>query len=188
MKEIQRAQRALEDAKTNLKTTVQRARSEGHTWAEIGAALNMTRQAAFKRFGEVTNPATGETIKGALMSIDQITALTERVFRLISEGKYDEVEPLIHPDARQELTSSLIAETWARVLAEVGALDSFSDTHVALPAGERLLEDAHITGTVVGVTIMQCEAGEVMGRVAVDEQMRIVGLLLVNPDHAPLPF
>lgn len=188
MKDIQKAQQALEDAKANLKATVQRARSEGHTWAEIGTTLNMTRQAAFKRFGEVTNPATGETIKGALMSVEHITALTERVFSLISTGQYDELEPLIHPDVREELPSSLIAETWVRVLAEVGAFESFSDTHVAMPAGERILEDARITGTVVGVTVMQCEAGEVMGRVAVDDQQRIVGLLLVSPEHSPLPF
>ncbi|KAB1644925.1 hypothetical protein [Gulosibacter chungangensis] len=188
MKEIQQAQQALGDAKANLKATVQRARRDGHTWAEIGTALNMTRQAAFKRFGEVTNPATGKIIKGALMSIEQITKLTERVFELISAGKYDELEPLIHPDVREELPASLIAETWARVLAEVGAKESLSDSHVALPAGERILEDTQLIGTVVGVTTINCEAGEVMGRVAVDDQLRIVGLLLVSPEHTPLPF
>jgi hypothetical protein len=43
----------LEDVVTAL---VRQARSEGHSWADIGYALQVSRQAAFQRFG----PHTGE--------------------------------------------------------------------------------------------------------------------------------
>ena len=122
------------------------------------------------------------------MSIEKIRNLTEQVFDHISNGEYERIESLLHPDVRQELTPSLIAETWQRVLGEVGKKESFSDTHVVMPAGERIDEDERVLGTVVGVTTVNCEAGEVMGRVAVDEQSRIVGLLIVSPDQSPLPF
>lgn len=188
MDEIEEAQASLEQAKEQLKAAVQKARREGRTWAEVGAALGMTRQAAFKRFGDATNPADGRKITGALMSIETIRTLTEQVFDHISSGDYANLAELMHPTTRQELPESLVSETWAMVLAEVGEKQSYSDTHVVLPAGERIEEDEHLLGTVVGVTTLNCEAGEMMGRVAVDDQQQVVGLLLVSPDHSPLPF
>lgn len=122
------------------------------------------------------------------MSIAAIQTFTEQVFDHISAGDYASLERMMHPDVRSELPESLISETWARVLSEIGQKESFSDTHVALPAGERLTEDEQVLGTVVGVTTLNCEAGEVMGRVAVDDQQRVVGILIVPLDHAPLPF
>lgn len=91
-------------------------------------------------------------------------------------------------EVREELTAALIADTWAAVLAEVGAQESYNDTHVVLPGGERIEEDTNMSGNVVGVTMIQHEAGEMIGRVAVDEQQRVVGLLIVTPDYEPLPF
>lgn len=188
MEAIREAQQALDRAKDQLRSTVQQARSQGQTWAAIGEALGMSRQAAFKRFGEVTNPVDGRKITGARMSIDQVRRTTEQVFDLISAGEYDKLEQLIHPKVRDELPASLIAETWAGVLTEVGAKESYVDTHVVLPAGERIEEDDQILGTVVGVTTLNCEAGEMMGRVAVDDQQRVVGLLIITPDYSPVPF
>jgi len=186
--EIVAAQAELERSKRSLKQAVQEARANGRTWADIGQALGMTRQAAFKRFGHATNPADGEPISGGDMSIDQVRTLTEQVFQLISSGDYASLEELLHPDVRSELSEGLVMDTWSRVLAEVGALETQVDIHVALPGGDRLEEDEELLGTVVGVTTLNCEAGEVMGRVAVDHELRVVGLLLVSSDHQSLPF
>lgn len=47
--------RIVEDT---LHALVQQARAEGHTWAEIGELLHVTRQAAFQRFGTTSSPDT----------------------------------------------------------------------------------------------------------------------------------
>lgn len=188
MDPILKAHQEIERAKEQLKAAVHQARAEGRTWADIGEVLGISRQAAFKRFGEVTNPANGQRIAGAPMSIQAIQQLTQQVFDLIAEAKYAELEQLMHPEVRKELPATLIAETWASVLAEVGAKESYDDTHVVLPGGDRIDEDTNILGTVVGVTTIQHEAGDMMGRVAIDEQQRVVGILVVTPDYEPLPF
>ncbi|WP_197487603.1 hypothetical protein [Dietzia timorensis] len=188
MDEIAKAQRAVDRAREQLTATVREARSNGRTWAEIGDELGMSRQAAFKRFGEVTNPANGQKITGGSMTVAQIQQFTEKVFDHIGAGELDELEQLIHPDARKELSQEVIAETWAKVLSEIGGKESYEDTHVVVPAGDRIEDGDSVLGTVVGVTTVNCEAGEVMGRVAVDEKQRIVGLLIVPTDHSPLPF
>lgn len=188
MDPIHQAQQELEQAKLRLKQVVQQARQQGRTWADIGQALGISRQAAFKRFGEVTNPVTGQTMTGAPMSLDKIHQVTEQVFDLISAAEYDKLQKMLHPDVREDLPSTLIADTWASVLTEVGAKEAFEDTHVVLPGGERIEGHDAILGTVVGVTTLQHEAGEMMGRVAVDEQLRVTGILIVPPGSTHLPF
>ena len=176
MDDLKLAQDSLEQARAHLRDAVREARRQGRTWADIGDALGMTRQAAFKRFGETTNPASGRTKTGATVSLDEIRRLTEQVFDHISAGDYDSLVPLLHPDVQSELSEPRITETWARAPGEVGTKPSYGHT------------DEPVLGTVVGVTTLHCEAGEVIGRVAVDDERRVVGLLIVPVDHGPLPF
>jgi hypothetical protein len=46
--------RTAEAATQNRIDAVDMARKMGATWDEVGAAMNMTRQAAHKRFGKLT--------------------------------------------------------------------------------------------------------------------------------------
>lgn len=186
MKQIQDAQRAVETARAQLQAGVRQAREDGHTWAEIGEVMGMSRQAAFKRFGEATNPVTGDSV--GKRSAKQMQELTEHVFGLIAAGEQDKLQELMHPQTREELPSSLIAETWAGVLAEVGSLETMQDTRAEMPDGEVLDPADESMGVRIGQTTLRCEAGEYLGRVAADKQLRIVGLLIVRPDYGPLPF
>ena len=146
----------------------------------------MSRQAAFKRFGEPVNPATGERI--VARSITSLRERTEKVFALIAASEYDDLGLFMHPQTAQELSAELIADTWRSALSEVGTLEHCVDTSLELPGGAPLADDEQIIGTVVGSTILECEAGRLQGRVAFDEQSRVVGLLIVPVDYEPLPF
>lgn len=186
MEQIIEAQRAIESARTKLQASVAQARAEGRTWAEIGEVMGMSRQAAFKRFGEATNPTTGDPV--VKRSAKQMHELTEHVFTLIAAGEQDKLQELMHPQTKEELPASLIAETWAGVLAEVGSLESMQGTRAEMPDGEVLDPQDESMGVLIGQTTLRCEAGEYLGRVAADEQLRVVGLLIVRPDYGPLPF
>jgi hypothetical protein len=57
LRECCRAETALEKA---MWQTVRMAREAGHSWAEIGFALGVTKQTAWQRFsGEMRHPITG---------------------------------------------------------------------------------------------------------------------------------
>ena len=186
MDELKSAQEAVSQARANLTQAVTLARTQGRTWADIGKELDMTRQAAFKRFGKPVDPESGEHI--APRSISGLQERTEKVFTLIAAGNYDDLGLLMNPQTAQELPAPLIADTWRSVLTEVGNLERCIDTELELSDGTSLDDDEQIVGTVIGATILHCEAGQLRGRVAFDEQSKVVGLLIIPMDHGPLPF
>lgn len=186
MTRIRAAHAALDEARRQLALAVQEARAQGQTWAQIGEELDMTKQAAFKRFGRPVDPQTGTPL--ARRSSGDVADLTERVFALIAAADYDQLMPLLHPRTAEELPADLIAETWRAVLAEVGTLQRCTGTRVELSDGTLVGPDDEVSGVVVGATTLECEAGSVVGRVAVSADSQVVGLLLVPADHGPLPF
>lgn len=180
---------ALEDlhrARARLQETVDLARASDVSWAEIGRALQITRQAAFKRFGHPRDPRTGGEMKPR--SAHGVLELTERVFRCIDAGDYGAVHAVLTPPTAAVVTEQVVLDTWARVVAEVGNLVGFEDTGIELGDGTRLDASQEVLGTVVGDTTLRCEAGEMRGRVAVDDDGMVVGILVVPRDQTALPF
>ena len=186
MDEIRAASEALQGARRRLETAVLTARADGHTWAEIGETLGMTRQAAYKRFGTPTDPRTGERI--AKRGVADVVEITERAFTLLAAGDYEQLARPMHPSTALELSPDVIAATWQSVLTEVGELSELQQTRVELPGGVPVESDEQVLGTVIGTTVLECEAGQLVGRVAFSDDAKVVGLLLVPVDHGPLPF
>jgi hypothetical protein len=52
MRRISAAASAVDAAQTELRAAVDAARDAGDTWAMIGVALGISRQAAYQRFGQ----------------------------------------------------------------------------------------------------------------------------------------
>lgn len=172
------AERALGDA-------VHRARAAGHSWAAIGDVLGTSRQAAFKRFGAPRDPRTGEPM--AATEPDAAVATTERVFALLDAGRYDDLRVLMPDDVARVLTRDVVLDTWARAVADAGNLVRCEGTGLELPGGEAV-PAGPVLGTVVGATTLVCEAGEWHGRVALGQDGRLLGLLVMPVGATGLPF
>ncbi|WP_285241882.1 hypothetical protein [Pseudarthrobacter sp. MEB009] len=176
----------LDIARRNLREAVDTARRD-YTWAEIGGVLGMSRQAAFKRFGSARDPRTGETMQAGMKAMD-VAARTEQVFRLVDSGDYGSLAPMLTDDAAAVLTRGRVLGTWAQAVADTGNLVSFHGTGVELPDGSALSPGEEATGTLVGHTMIDCEAGQWVGRVAFNAAGLITGLLIVPTQHGELPF
>jgi hypothetical protein len=184
--DVATAQQRLEQARAELQAAVARAHASGHTWSELGGVLGITRQAAFKRFGSPRDPRTGGTMRPA--TTDDVIELTERVFRLLDAGDHDALRGLMTEETAAVLTSDLVLDTWARAVADTGNLVGCRETGVELPDGTPVEAGDAVLGSVVGHTVLACEAGHWLGRVALDPGRRIIGLLVVPLDHGELPF
>jgi len=158
-----------------LQQCVDRARSAGHTWQELGDALGTSRQAAFQRFGKPVNPRTGAPMTENLLPDADRRAL--EVLDAWMSGRDDEVMALFDDTMRAQLPAEKFAQTWPQLTGLVGAYESCGDP-IVRPFGEH---------TVVNVP-MEFEAGPMTGRVVFDREGRIAGLFVLNPSAAsPLP-
>lgn len=194
MDQLTRSLQVLKEAERNLELAVAAERAMGRSWANIGARLGVTRQAAFKRFGRVPDTLTGEMMTPR--TTDHLKDLTEAFFTHVSQGDEALTMGMMHPSVRKELPWESIADTWKRCLTEYGAWENASDTYVTHPGGTAevadltAIGDPKMLGIAVGVTRLNHEAGEIMGRVAFDQDDAIVGVLLLPTDTPAkdLPF
>jgi hypothetical protein len=183
---VRTAQQAVAAARDELQLVVDRAHSEGASWADIGAALAISRQAAFKRFGHPRDPRTGHRMTP--VDPTPLVALTERVFALLDGGDHLALRELMNDRTARELTGDVVLGTWAQVVAESGNLTGCRETRLESSDGTLLNPSEATLGLVVGHTTIDCEAGEWWGRVAFDADQRISGLLVVPVDTSDLPF
>lgn len=148
-----------------LQAAVDRARSAGRSWKEIGAALETTRQAAFQRFGRPIDPRTGApmTRQARPGTVDQ--AVT--IFAAMADGRWDDARRDFTEEVAAALSADRLAAGWARTIGMVGSFERMGEP-LAYPL------DDH---TVVDIPL-HFEAGDRTGRVTFDGDGNIVGLFL----------
>lgn len=165
------ARRVREGADRVLAAAVARARQAGGTWQDIGDVLGTTRQAAFQRFGRPIDPRTGEA-----MDTSVTPGASERaseIFAQLADGDWAGVHGDFDERMAAALTASGLADTWAQIIAMVGAFESSGE-----PFTRRIGDH-----TVVDVPL-SFEAGDMTGRVAFHPDLRLAGLFVLNPDQA----
>lgn len=150
-------------ADSAMRATVARARSAGRTWAEIGAVLQTSRQAAFQRFGrtETTMTPTDDGSGARALSI----------LHALAGGDFDTVRRDFDPKLTAALDHQQLAGVWANVTGLVGRLERLGEPFTR-PIGDH---------TVVDVP-MSFEAGEMVGRLAFDPQGQTAGLFVLRPE------
>jgi hypothetical protein len=183
---IEAADLLAERSQRRLHDVVASARVRGVSWQQIGDALGVSRQAAFKRFG---SSARDDAEGGGMGTID-LTQRTTDVFRRLDAGDYEAVRALMTYSCGRVLTKRKVMAVWNEVVSATGRLEGCDDLTVHTPDGRTTLErfvNRRGAGAVVHATLRH-EAGEWTGRVAYNADGRIVGLL-VAPLHAEnLPF
>ena len=151
-----------------LHALVRRARSEGRTWAEIGQVLNVTRQAAFQRFGGGQTPDAGEE---PLQSIADAGPKAVRVLELLLARRWDELWATFDERVTKAASIEIFTSTLDKVQADFGAFVAFG-TPTASVVGDY---------TVVNVPIA-CERGDGVGRVSFNADEQVAGLFLLPAD------
>ncbi len=124
----------------------------------------------------------------AATTVSSVVAITERVFTLLDAGQYDPVRDLMTTATARTLTREAVLNVWAAAIAEVGHLVACRSTQAELTDGTVLGADEAVLGLVIGSTVLECEAGELVGRLALNDEQQVIGLLVVPSNHGALPF
>lgn len=150
-------------AEVALQTLVDRARSAGRTWRQIGEVLGTSRQAAFQKFG---HPAgSGEPAANAVPA-EVLDRATEFVTRF-TEGRWEEVLEDLDPGMRERHDASRLARGWLQLITMFG---NFQRMGVVRPlrAGAEIIVDVSL----------EFEAGEAMLWARFDADGNVTGLRL----------
>ncbi|PYI65482.1 hypothetical protein CVV68_18095 [Arthrobacter livingstonensis] len=153
-----------------LRALVAQARSEGHTWAEIGGLLRITRQAAFQRFGsETIDPPDADELP-----LDGAVELTVQLADDLLAGRWEVVEKVLTARMAEILSRELLQSTRTRINARWGSLVRTGVAAVSVRDGLTVVElpltfehlDASCravytsTGQVAGLLWRPVETGE----------------------------
>jgi hypothetical protein len=152
-----------------LRTLVRQARAEGHTWAEIGELLHVTRQAAFQRFGG--SPASSAE-DGVAVAVDGAADAAVPVLQAFLDGRFDDVRATFSQRMLDACSTELLADVRERVRDYGGELQMFGTPVVSVRDG--------YTGVDIPVAL---ERAEGVGRVVLDADRQVVGFF-VRPAEA----
>ncbi len=152
-----------------LRALVEQARVAGHTWAEIGVLLHVSRQAAFQRFGGGRS-ATAED--GGAVPVDGAVDAALPVLQAFLDGRFD--------DARSTFGQRMLDACSVELLAEVREqVRQYGGEVQALGVPVLSVRDGY-TGVDIPVAL---ERADGIGRVVLDADRQVVGFF-VRPSEA----
>lgn len=147
-----------------LRALVEQARAAGHTWAEIGELLHVTRQAAFQRFGSGRRPTAEE---GVGVPVDGAVDAAVPVLRAFLDGRFDDARATFGQRMLDACSVELLADVRERVRQYGGEVQAFGTPVVSLRDG--------YTGVDIPVAL---ERADGVGRVVLDADRRVVGFFV----------
>jgi hypothetical protein len=162
---ITAARQLVATAEVALQQAVDRARSSGHSWREIGDVLDTTRQAAFQRFGRPVDPRTGVPMSRAVLPGATDTAVI--IFSDMAAGRWEQVRRHFGDSMRSRLDAHRLAEGWAQTIGMIGSFERMGEP-LAYPLGDSTITDIPL----------YFEAGERTGRVSFNGDGDVVGLFI----------
>jgi hypothetical protein len=147
---------------------VDRARSAGQSWREIGDVLGTSRQAAFQRFGHPVDPRTGAPMtRGVSPDVaERMTAF----LALFTEGRWEEVAAGFDDFMRERVDAGRLASGWAHHIGMFGGYQGMGEVS-PVPAGDSVVVDV----------LLYFEAGEAMLWVRFDHDGKVSGLRIHPP-------
>jgi hypothetical protein len=152
-----------------LRALVDQARVAGHTWAEIGELLHVSRQAAFQRFGGGPRSAAQE---GMAVPVDGAVDAAVPVLQAFLDGRFDDARATFGERMLDACSVELLADVREKVRQYGGEVQALGVPTVSLRDG--------YTGVDIPVAL---ERADGIGRVVLDADRRVVGFF-VRPAEA----
>jgi hypothetical protein len=152
-----------------LRALVEQARGAGHTWAEIGELLHVSRQAAFQRFGGVRRPTAED---GVAVPLDGAVEAAVPVLQAFFDGRFDDARATFGERMLDACSVELMADVREKVRQYGGEVQALGTPVVSNRDG--------YTGVDIPVAL---ERADGIGRVVLDADRQVVGFF-VRPAEA----
>jgi hypothetical protein len=148
-----------------LHALVIRARAAGHTWAEIGDILHVTRQAAFQRFGSGASPGPDSGTSSS--PIPEAAKRAASVLQAFLDGRWDDVRTSFDGRMSAAFSAELMADVRDKVQRGGGGVREMGTPVVSMREG--------LTVVDIPVTL---ERASGTGQVIFDGEGRVAGFFV----------
>jgi hypothetical protein len=148
-----------------LRALVEQARAAGHTWAEIGEILHVSRQAAFQRFGGDRRPAAGED--AVEVPVQDAVEHAVPVLQAFLDGRWDDARSTFDERMLQACSVELLADVREKVRREAGEVQTLGTPAVSVRDGYTLVD--------IPVAL---ERADGFGRVVLNADRQVAGFFI----------
>ena len=152
-----------------LRALVDQARAAGHTWAEIGELLHVSRQAAFQRFGGGHRPSAEDRVA---VPVDGAVEAAVPVLEAFLDGRFHDARASFGERMLDVCSVELMADVRERVREYGGEVQALGSPLVSV-------RDGH-TGVDIPVAL---ERADGIGRIVLNADRQVVGFF-VRPAEA----
>ncbi len=153
-----------------LRALVEQARAAGHTWAEIGDVLHVSRQAAFQRFGGGRRRSVDEDVVG--VPVEGAVGHAAPVLEAFLDGRWDDARSTFDERMLEACSVELLVEVREKVRREAGEVQALGTAAVSVRDGY----------TVVDIPVA-LERADGIGRVILNADRRVAGFF-IRPKEA----
>lgn len=147
-----------------LRSLVEQARVAGHTWAEIGELLHVSRQAAFQRFGGGRRPSGDETVA---VPVEGAVESAVPVLEAFLDGRFDDARATFDERMRGACSVELMADVREKVREHGGEVQALGTPLISVHDG--------YTGVDIPVAL---ERADGIGRVVLNADRQVVGFFV----------
>lgn len=156
-----------------LHALVDQARAAGHTWAEIGDVLHVSRQAAFQRFGGGARLADGEPGMAAV-PVTGAAGRAASVLQAFLDGRFDDTRASFDERMLKACSVELLADVREKVREAGGEVQAIGTPAVSVRDGY----------TVVDMPI-SLETADGTSRVVLDADRQVAGFFVRRTEELP---
>ena len=148
-----------------LRALVEQARAAGHTWAEIGEILHVSRQAAFQRFGGGRRPPAGED--AVEVPVQDAVEHAVPVLQAFLDSRWDDARSTFDARMLRACSVELLADVREKVRREAGEVQTLGTPAVSLRDGY----------TIVDIPVA-LERADGFGRVVLNAARQVAGFFI----------
>ncbi len=148
-----------------LHALVDQARVDGHTWAEIGEVLHVSRQAAFQRFGGGARPGPEEG--GIALPVEGAVERAVPVLQAFLDGRFDDARSTFDERMLKACSVELMADVREKARQHAGEVQALGTPIVSVRDGY----------TVVDIPV-SLEREDGVGRVMLDADRQVAGFFI----------
>ena len=152
-----------------LRALVEQARAAGHTWAEIGEVLHVSRQAAFQRFGGGRRPTVERD--AVAVPVEGAVEHAVPVLEAFLDSRWDDARSTFDERMLEACSVELLADVREKVRREAGEVQALGTPVVSIRDGY----------TVVDVPVA-LERADGTGRVVLNADRQVAGFFIRPKD------